>query len=164
MAVALYGYFHVPAQDKPSALIVVVVSTAIWICYGLYEHQMQLWARTVIAPIRLDLEILAPLLYYSSFLLFRFTRGTTREPNGVTMEDEFTKKRNERDANKWRLIEAEFYMSKFREVHNRDAETTEELGQWVQNSGIRAEGSAISSWIDTNIEMLRAKGLFTDRR
>ena len=76
------------------------------------------------------------------------------------MEDEFTKKRNERDANKWRLIQSKFYMSKFREAQDRDAETTEELGQWIQNSGIRAVGPAIESWIDTNIEMLRAKDLF----
>lgn len=50
-----------------------------WMSYGLYEHQMQLWAKTVIAPIRVDLEIVVPLLYYSSLLLFRFTRGATHE-------------------------------------------------------------------------------------
>ena len=56
LAAALYGYFHVPTRDRPGALIVVVVSTAMWICYWPFEHQMHLWARTVQGPIRMALE------------------------------------------------------------------------------------------------------------
>lgn len=74
MAAALYGYFHVSVEERVQTLIVVFASTATWICYGLYEHQMAIWARTVIAPIRVDLLIIDPLLYYLSLLLIRFVR------------------------------------------------------------------------------------------
>ena len=84
LAIALRRYRHVPLPNKLGGLVVVVVSTAMWISYGLYENQMQLWAKTVIAPIRVDLEVVVPLLYYSSVLLFRFTRGATHELNAVT--------------------------------------------------------------------------------
>lgn len=80
-------------------------------------------------------------------------------PIGQTMTDEFTKKRNERDGNKWRLIQAAYFLALFREAHERGADTSEELAQWLKNSGIHAEGPTFESWIDSNREMLRTKGL-----
>ena len=73
-AAGLRGYRRVTATDRRRAGVGAAVSTAMWVCYGLYEHQMSLWARTVVAPIRVDLELIAPLLYYSSLVLVRFAR------------------------------------------------------------------------------------------
>ena len=75
MGAALYGCFHVSVEHRANVLIIVVGLPAMWICYALYEQQMQIGA--VMAPVRIDLEIIAPLLYYSNLLLFRFVRGTT---------------------------------------------------------------------------------------
>jgi hypothetical protein len=75
MITAAYGFFHVSTQNRRTAIVLIVVSTAMWIFYGMYEHQMLLWARTVDTPIRVDLLVLAPLLYYSSLLLIRFARS-----------------------------------------------------------------------------------------
>jgi hypothetical protein len=74
MTTAAYGFFHVSTQNRRAAIVLIVVSTAMWIFYGMYEHQMLFWARTVDTPIRVDLLVLAPLLYYSSLLLIRFAR------------------------------------------------------------------------------------------
>ena len=84
LTIAIAAYRHVPTQDKPKALVVVVSSTGMWICYGLYEQAMRLWAQTVDTPIRVDLEIVAPLLYYSSLMLWRFAQSTTHESKPVT--------------------------------------------------------------------------------
>jgi len=79
LAAMLHGCSRVPAGDRQTALVLVVLSTSMWLCYGLYEHQMQQWARTVIAPIRADLIILAPLLYAATVSLFRFWSRAARD-------------------------------------------------------------------------------------
>lgn len=78
MAAMLHCRSLVPAEDRQTALVLVLVSTLMWLCYGLYEYQMQQWARTVSGPIRVDLLILGPLLYISTLSLFRFWSWTNR--------------------------------------------------------------------------------------
>ena len=79
LVVTLRGYRQSPVTSRRTVLALVLVSTSMWLCYGIYEHQMQQWARTVIAPIRVDLLVLAPLLYVSTISLFRFWSWTNRQ-------------------------------------------------------------------------------------
>ena len=39
-----------------------------WLMYAIYETRMYFWAKTVHAPIRVDLLIIAPLLYLLSIV------------------------------------------------------------------------------------------------
>lgn len=41
----------------------IMMAAILWIAYGLYETRMYFWMQTVIAPIRVDLLLIAPLLY-----------------------------------------------------------------------------------------------------
>ncbi len=47
---------------KISRLIVVGTSIA-WLIYGIYESRMYFWMKTVVAPIRVDLLLIIPVLY-----------------------------------------------------------------------------------------------------
>ncbi len=38
----------------------------VWAAYAVYEWTMHLWERTVVAPIRVDLALLAPVLYLAA--------------------------------------------------------------------------------------------------
>jgi len=42
---------------------VVGVAAVAWIAYAIYEWRMSIWAASVIAPVRVDLFVLAPVLY-----------------------------------------------------------------------------------------------------
>jgi hypothetical protein len=41
----------------------LLVATALWVLYSGYEAAMFFWARRVVAPIRIDLIVLGPLMY-----------------------------------------------------------------------------------------------------
>jgi hypothetical protein len=41
----------------------VAFAVAIWCLFGIYESYMYYWSRTVIAPIRVDLLLVTPILY-----------------------------------------------------------------------------------------------------
>jgi hypothetical protein len=41
----------------------IAIAIAVWILFGVYESYMYYWSRTVIAPIRVDLLLLTPILY-----------------------------------------------------------------------------------------------------
>ena len=41
----------------------IAIAIAAWILFGVYESYMYHWSRTVIAPIRVDLLLLTPILY-----------------------------------------------------------------------------------------------------
>lgn len=41
----------------------IIIAVAAWLAFGIYESYMYFWSRSVIAPIRVDLLLLAPLLY-----------------------------------------------------------------------------------------------------
>lgn len=48
---------------RPAAPRFVLIVAGMWALYAVYETYMHHWARTVVAPIRVDLLLLAPLLY-----------------------------------------------------------------------------------------------------
>lgn len=43
--------------------IVLIGAALLWAVYGIYESIMHAWAETVVAPIRIDLLAIVPLLY-----------------------------------------------------------------------------------------------------
>ena len=43
-----------------------VGATLFWLVYGVYETYMYFWMKTVVAPIRVDLLLLTPLLYLAA--------------------------------------------------------------------------------------------------
>lgn len=46
----------------------VLVGATAWVGFGLYEFRMQAWSKTVVAPIRVDLFFVAPILLGMSVL------------------------------------------------------------------------------------------------
>lgn len=40
-----------------------LIAAVAWLAYGIYETRMWYWSQTVIAPIRVDLLLIAPLMY-----------------------------------------------------------------------------------------------------
>jgi hypothetical protein len=49
----------------------VLVGAMSWLGYATYECVVWIWSQDVIAPIRIDLLLIAPLLYVVSFLAVR---------------------------------------------------------------------------------------------
>jgi len=43
--------------------IIIAGTTLAWLIYGIYETRMYFWMKTVIAPIRIDLLLITPVLY-----------------------------------------------------------------------------------------------------
>lgn len=41
----------------------IAIAIAAWFLFGIYESYMHYWSRSVIAPIRVDLLLLVPILY-----------------------------------------------------------------------------------------------------
>jgi len=62
---AMAGLYPFLARRKeqygPAAL--VLTCGVAWVAYALYEWRMNAWSRTVVAPIRLDMFVVAPFLY-----------------------------------------------------------------------------------------------------
>jgi hypothetical protein len=62
----------------------VIVATLTWIIYGTYETRMYFWMKTVIAPIRVDLLLIVPVLYLVTLLatiaLWRGVKVTGTKP------------------------------------------------------------------------------------
>jgi hypothetical protein len=67
-ALAFLGYYFVrrpaaAALKVPGQVRWSLVAGLLWTVYALYELAMYQWSRTVIAPIRIDLFLVGPLLY-----------------------------------------------------------------------------------------------------
>lgn len=58
-----YFYRHRPHLNLPTRLALLVPAT-LWVLYGGYEIRMYYWSQTVSAPIRIDLLLIVPLLYF----------------------------------------------------------------------------------------------------
>lgn len=57
-ALLLWGH-----QDNPHRPTRLVVSCIIlWVAYAVWEYRVQIWAETEVAPIRVDLLLIGPLL------------------------------------------------------------------------------------------------------
>lgn len=51
------------ARASRGVRFLLLAVVAVWMVYGIYETIMYFWMRTVIAPIRVDLLLIAPVLY-----------------------------------------------------------------------------------------------------
>ena len=51
-----------------SVNFLLLITVIVWFVYGLWELYMHYWSKTVVAPIRVDLLLIAPLLYLISVL------------------------------------------------------------------------------------------------
>jgi hypothetical protein len=62
---AIFVGFYFKRRTRISKLgrILTICVTFVWTIYGLYETGMYFWMKTVIAPIRVDLLLIAPILY-----------------------------------------------------------------------------------------------------
>ena len=56
----------------------IALTVAAWGLFGIYESYMYYWSRTVIAPIRVDLLLLTPILY--AVTIFGLVQATMRCP------------------------------------------------------------------------------------
>ena len=63
----LFINIHKKAETLNYILLITVLC---WIVYGLWEIKMLYWSKTVVAPIRVDLIFIAPLLYTVSLAGF----------------------------------------------------------------------------------------------
>jgi hypothetical protein len=61
--VLLFGaaFWHLRRTGRRSRGL--LIATALWVLYAIYECVMFVWAQRVIAPIRIDLIVLGPLMY-----------------------------------------------------------------------------------------------------
>jgi hypothetical protein len=60
---AVFGYGWHRRRRTGAGGVMLPVAAAIWAAYAIYEVFMQRWSASVIAPIRIDLLAIAPLLY-----------------------------------------------------------------------------------------------------
>src|SRR5690349_20584613 len=63
--VFLGGWWTSP---RPAASSGALIAGVAWLMYLVYETRMYFWAKTVHAPIRVDLLIIAPVLYLLSIV------------------------------------------------------------------------------------------------
>jgi hypothetical protein len=65
---------RIDAQSRLLVALFAIASSGLWVCDGIYEYQMRLWAQTVTGPIRIDLLLLMPFLYYSGMSFYHLTK------------------------------------------------------------------------------------------
>ena len=58
-----FFYRYRPRLNLPTKLA-LLAPAALWMLYGVYEIRMYYWSQTVTAPIRIDLLLIVPLLYF----------------------------------------------------------------------------------------------------
>lgn len=46
----------------------VLITGVLWVLYGIYEIRMYFWSKTVVAPIRVDLLFICPVMAMMSFI------------------------------------------------------------------------------------------------
>ena len=51
-----------------SVNFLLLITVIVWFVYGLWELYMHYWSKTVVAPIRVDLLLIVPILYLISIL------------------------------------------------------------------------------------------------
>src|SRR3989304_8310599 len=53
-------------EESPNlkkAFFRVLLGGLVWLVFAIYEYRMYLWSKTVVAPIRVDLLLITPILY-----------------------------------------------------------------------------------------------------
>jgi hypothetical protein len=63
IAFLFFFYRYRPRLNVPTKLA-LLVPAGLWLLYGVYEIRMFYWSQTVSAPIRIDLLLIVPLLYF----------------------------------------------------------------------------------------------------
>jgi hypothetical protein len=65
LPVLIFGfcYFGLRSGSARVARRITLTVAILWLLYAIYEWRMFLWSQTVSAPIRVDLLLIAPLLY-----------------------------------------------------------------------------------------------------
>jgi len=61
--VVLFGAAYWQARRTGSRARGLLVTVTLWLLYAVYEGIMSVWAQRVVAPIRIDLILLGPLMY-----------------------------------------------------------------------------------------------------
>jgi len=61
----IFAGLYIKKRNRISKLgqIITIAVTLVWTIYGIYETGMYFWMKKVIAPIRVDLLLIAPILY-----------------------------------------------------------------------------------------------------
>ena len=54
--------------SRPEAPKTLLIAAVTWALYAGYETYMQAWSKTVTAPIRVDLLLLTPVLYFLTLM------------------------------------------------------------------------------------------------
>lgn len=86
--VAFTVFRRIDVQSRWLVALFAIASSGMWLCYGGYEYQMGLWARTVTGPIRIDMFFVMPFLYYSGLAFYHLVKITVGS-SGKTSEEEF---------------------------------------------------------------------------
>ena len=60
---ALFLVAYLSGRKRPPAPRVVLVAAVAWGLFAVYETYMRAWSKTVVAPIRVDLLLIGPVLY-----------------------------------------------------------------------------------------------------
>ena len=62
---AIFAGLYIKKRNRISKFsrILMICVALVWTIYGLYETGMYFWMKTVIAPIRVDLLLIVPILY-----------------------------------------------------------------------------------------------------
>ena len=61
----IFAVLYIKKRNRISKLgqIITIAVTLVWTIYGMYEAGMYFWMKKVIAPIRVDLLLISPILY-----------------------------------------------------------------------------------------------------
>ena len=68
LPVLIFGfcYFGLRSGCATVARRIALTAAILWLLYAIYEWRMFLWSETVSAPIRVDLLLIAPMLYLTT--------------------------------------------------------------------------------------------------
>jgi hypothetical protein len=68
LPVLIFGFCYLSLRSGSAKVARRIALTAaiLWLLYAIYEWRMFLWSRTVSAPIRVDLLLIAPVLYLTT--------------------------------------------------------------------------------------------------
>jgi hypothetical protein len=61
-----FCYFGPRSSSATVARRIALTAAILWLLYAIYEWRMFLWSQTVSAPIRVDLLLIAPMLYLTT--------------------------------------------------------------------------------------------------
>jgi hypothetical protein len=56
-------YYCRRSSGRRGGKLTLLLPAAAWAAYGVYEIRMYYWSKTVVAPIRIDLLLIVPVLY-----------------------------------------------------------------------------------------------------